>query len=917
MSAACRQTKRKKKETHLRRTVQDATLGGYVLVSRLDRRVGEKGGIALFALPEVADNITLLDHAKDEEHEWSWHVLHADVGPILLCIWYRPPNRGEVSSISAFAGEWLHLRDAFVGTLIVGDLNVHHTHWLKFSNSVSVEGTSLFRFCRENGFKQLVKKPTHEDGHLLDLALTDMMEIHKTELLPKVADHNVLRVTMNLAVASVELRSREVFDFKKAAWERICEDLVSLDWSWISASNVDLAAGRFTDTVLSVLDAHVPTKTIFDHAPLHPWFNDRCRQLVTEKRAVEGTSDFKEAAEKCSRGIFDEYCKYIKDTKRKIAKLPRGSKQWWRKSSELMDKSLVASGVPALKDGEQWILGAKEKADLLERTFSAKCALPPLVVNEYSALPLPNVARGWLRVRIRQVEAKLKTIKEDSATGPDLLAAKVLRQCASGLALPLVLLTRLILKERRWPQLWTYHWICAIHKKKSVYVPLHYRGVHLTAQASKAIERVLRDLFLPKLVLKAFGECQFAYTPKRGARDAVAVYVLSWLKDINAGKKVGVYCSDVSGAFDRVSARRLLHKLSCHGLNADMMGVIESWLRNRQSFVVVSGQRSSGAELSNMVYQGTVWGPVLWNVFVGDVALVFESAGFSVVIYADDINAYKAYNRELGNDLVFADLKCRQRELHRWGAANQVAFDSGKESFTILSTTHAEGESFKVLGLDFDAKLSMRHCAHVCATEAGWRYRTLLRTKRFYNDTELVTLFKAHVLSYVEYRTPGIYHAATSVLDPVDRVLSSFLRQICVSETEALTNFALAPLSARRDMAMLGVIHRALLGQGPKQLRAFFRYSEVDLRRSSRIAKHNRQIDCEFGARPLDMVKRSAFGLCRVYNLLPHDIVESRSVSVFQSRLQDLLRSRMLDGQRGWQQLFSPRWAVQDHPLSK
>ncbi len=115
-----------------------------------------------------------------------------------------------------------------------------------------------------------------------------------------------------------------------------------------------------------MLDAHVPTKTIFDHAPLHPWFNDRCRQLVTEKRAAEGTSDFKEAAEKCSRGIFDEYCKYIKVTKRKKAKLPRGSKPWWRKSSELMDKSLVASGVPALKDGEQWILDDKKKHLLRE-----------------------------------------------------------------------------------------------------------------------------------------------------------------------------------------------------------------------------------------------------------------------------------------------------------------------------------------------------------------------------------------------------------------------------------------------------------------------------------------------------------------------------------------------------------------------
>ena len=32
-------------------------------------------------------------------------------------------------------------------------------------------------------------------------------------------------------------------------------------------------------------------------------------------------------------------------------------------------------------------------------------------------------------------------------------------------------------------------------------------------------------------------------------------------KAINAGDKIGVYCSDVAGAFDEVSASRLLEKL--------------------------------------------------------------------------------------------------------------------------------------------------------------------------------------------------------------------------------------------------------------------------------------------------------------------------------------------------------------------
>ena len=41
-------------------------------MSRLDRRDGRQGGgIALFALLDIADCITLLEHASDDAHERS------------------------------------------------------------------------------------------------------------------------------------------------------------------------------------------------------------------------------------------------------------------------------------------------------------------------------------------------------------------------------------------------------------------------------------------------------------------------------------------------------------------------------------------------------------------------------------------------------------------------------------------------------------------------------------------------------------------------------------------------------------------------------------------------------------------------------------------------------------------------------
>ena len=80
---------------------------------------------------------------------------------------------------------------------------------------------------------------------------------------------------------------------------------------------------------------------------------------------------------------------------------------------------------------------------------------------------------------------------------------------------------------------------------------------------------------------------------------------------MHQGRKVALYCSDVSGAFDRVEANGLLNKLWVEGVRGRLWNVVRSWLQKRKAKILVEGVFSESVGLENMVFQGTVLGPPL------------------------------------------------------------------------------------------------------------------------------------------------------------------------------------------------------------------------------------------------------------------------------------------------------------------
>ena len=188
--------------------------------------------------------------------------------------------------------------------------------------------------------------------------------------------------------------------------------------------------------------------------------------------------------------------------------------------------------------------------------------------------------------------------------------------------------------------------------------------------------------------------------------------------------------------------------------------------------------------------------------------------------------------------------------------------------------------------------------------------RKLLKTLRYYDLADVFAQYKAQVLPTLEFSTPAVYHCTAGVLEELDRVQQRFLHAVGVSPEEALLRYNLAPLQTRRDIAMLGVLHRTTLGQGTPQFAAWFfldtrRTPAYRTRRQERL--HSKQLYNWLSQRDIEILRRTVLGQVRVYNELPQEAVDLKTVKDFQTWLQDAVKNAASKQEDNWEHLHNLR----------
>ena len=100
-----------------------------------------------------------------------------------------------------------------IGSISIGDFNVHNRQWLGYSSHDSPEGRAMKDARDELGLEQLVRSPTRE-GHLLDLVVTDITGV-KVQTLPAISDHKLIIAELKFKTPESTTANRTVWQYQR------------------------------------------------------------------------------------------------------------------------------------------------------------------------------------------------------------------------------------------------------------------------------------------------------------------------------------------------------------------------------------------------------------------------------------------------------------------------------------------------------------------------------------------------------------------------------------------------------------------------------------------------------------------------------------------------------------------------------